>query len=133
MLLRNEIESLGIEGIYVSSAGLFAYTGVPPDPEMVNYLSDMGIPVTDHESRQMTDDDVAWADLILVMERGHKEIILESWPQAGDKVELLGSLLSPTGYADDVIDPFRRTTYHYRLAQSQIRLATKALVERLTK
>ena len=133
MLLKNEIESLGIEGISVSSAGLFAYPGVPPDSEMVNYLSKMGISVKDHESRRMTEDDVEWADLILVMERGHREIIRESWPQAGDKVELLGSLLSPTGYADDVIDPFRRTRYHYRLAQSQITLATKTLVQRLTK
>ena len=133
MLLRNEIELLNLEDISVSSAGLFAYPGGPPDSEMVSYLSKLGIPVKSHESRKMTEDDVDWADLILVMERGHAETIKESWPEADRKVKLLGSLLSPTGYADDVIDPFRRTPYHYRLAQSQITLAVKALVESLTK
>ena len=133
MLLRNEIELLNLDDISVSSAGLFAYPGVPPDSEMVSYLSNMGIPVKSHESRKMTEVDVDWADLILVMERGHAEMIKESWPKADAKVELLGSLLSPVGYADDVIDPFRRTPYHYRLAQSQITLAVKALVDRLTK
>ena len=132
MLLRNEIEALNIEDVSVSSAGLFAYPGVPPDPEMVNYLTKAGIPTKSHESKQLTEDEVDWADLILVMERGQADIIKESWPQASDKVKLLGSLLSPAGYADDVIDPFRRTRYHYRLAQSQITLAIKALVESLT-
>jgi len=133
MLLKNEIELSNLEDISVSSAGLFAYSGVPPDSEMVSYLSKMGIPVKNHESRKMTEDDVDWADLILVMERAHAETIKESWPKAGAKVELLGSLLSPVGHADDVIDPFRRTPYHYRLAQSQITLAVKALVDRFTK
>lgn len=133
MLLKNEIELSNIEDVSVSSAGLYAYSGVPPDSEMVSYLSKIGVPVRDHESKKMTDDEVDWADLILVMEREQAKKVKESWPEASEKVELLGALLSPTGYADDVIDPFRRTVYHYRLAQSQITLAIKALIERLNK
>ena len=131
MLLKNEIESLELDNISTSSAGMFAYPGNPPDSEMVEYLTKMGIPIKDHESRQIAKEDVEWADNILVMEKEHTRMIEELWPEAEAKVELLGNYISDGQDADDIVDPFGRTPYHYRLAQSQITLAVRSLVKNL--
>lgn len=130
MLLRNEIEQLRLDNISVSSAGLFAYPGSPPDPKMVEHLLERGISMKSHEARQITQDDVDWADLILVMEGDHATMIERLLPEAKGKVELLGKFVSEgQTVVDDIPDPFGKSSYHYRLAQAQITLAIRSFVK----
>ena len=131
MLLRNEVERIEMKGVSVSSAGLHAHPGSPPDSKMVEYLLGMGVPVVAHEARVMIEEDVDWADLLLVMEREQVDTIHRLWPGAKGKVELLGKYLCAGGDGDDIIDPFGRSPYHYRAAQSQITLAVKSLGKKL--
>ncbi len=128
-LLRNEIEILKDDSISVASAGLYAYPGSPPDRRMIKYLLKMGITAKNHEARQITKQDVDWADLILVMEKEHKTALKELWPDVGVKLKRLGRYISEDQKTDDIIDPFGRSPYHYRLAQSQITLAIKNFVK----
>jgi protein-tyrosine-phosphatase len=131
-LLEKELGSMKVEGVSVASAGLHAYPGNPPDPEMVDYLAEMGIPAGEHGARQIQAEDVGRADLIMVMERDHAKRIRAMWPEAADRVELLGSLMwDGPAVEDDIIDPFGKSPYHYRLAKSQITLAVKSLAARL--
>jgi protein-tyrosine-phosphatase len=131
MLLRYEVQTADLSNISVSSAGLFAYPGNHPDPRMVEYLQKRGIDAGDHGARQMSKEDMDWADLILVMERGQKEMIEHSWPEAEGKVELLGRYGSGGPTADDIVDPFGMSSYHYRLSQAQIALAIESLVKKV--
>lgn len=84
-----------------------------------------------HESRQIRKDDVTWADLIVVMEKAHEKMIEATWPEAKGKVKRLGWYISRGLEADDIVDPYGQSPYHYRLAQSQITLAVKSLAEEL--
>jgi len=129
ILLKNESEQLKTDRISVASAGLYAYPGNPPDSKMVEYLSKMGITAKNHEARQITKQGMDWADLILVMEKEHKTVLKEMWPGIGDKVKRLGRFISEDQKTDDIVDPFGRSPYHYRLAQAQITLAIKNLVK----
>ena len=131
MLLKNEVELNNLDNISVSSAGLLAYPGNPPDSRMVDYLSKTGIPVKQHWSRQITEEDMDWADLILVMEKDHVKMIEKSWPEMTGKVELLGKYISEGPATDDIIDPYHGSPYHYRLAQSQIILAIKSFLKKI--
>lgn len=131
MLTRNEIKERNIENLFVTSAGLFAQPGSPPDPQMVKYLSEIGIPADEHHSKKIEKEDVDWADHIVVMEKIHADLIRELWPEAGEKVELLGSYLTHTEMVDDIVDPYNRTPFHYRLAQSQITLALQAFFQKI--
>jgi len=131
MLLKHEIEVRKLDNISVSSAGIYAYPGNPPDPIMLDHLEKQGISVTAHESRQISEEDIAWADLILVMEQAHARDLELRWPEAKGKIEFLGRYISEGRDADDIVDPFGKPPYHYRLAQSQITLALRALVERI--
>ena len=131
-LLTREIEQRKLRNISVSSAGLFVHPGNRPDPEMVALLSKTGIPVKGHKAKQITEQDMDWADHILVMEEEHALMINRSWPEVAGKVELLGNYISEGHNPVDIADPFGRSPYHYRLAQSQITLAINSLVKSLT-
>lgn len=131
MLLKNEIKKRNLQDIAVASAGTSAYPGRPADPKMIEYLAEKGVPVEDHEASVIKKQNVDWADLILVMEREHLMLIGEQWPEAKEKMNLLGMYISEDHIVDDVIDPFGRSPYHYRLAQSQISLAVRSIVEKL--
>ena len=132
MLLKNEIKRHQLKNISVSSAGTFAYPGTPGDQEMINYLSKAGIPAENFESTPLTAEEVEWADLILVMGKDHFRIIEDQWPHVKDKVEFLAGYISPYQVEDDIIDPFGKSVYHYRSAQSQITLAVRSLIKKLT-
>ena len=131
MLFKHEIRGQHRDDFSSASAGILGISGHPSDPRMVAYLSEKGIPVERHESRQISWEDVDWADLILVMEKEHKEVIGASWPEAEEKIELLGKYATNGPVVDDIVDPYRGSPYHYRLAQSQITLAIASLVKKL--
>lgn len=128
-LMSHEITRRRLKDVRVRSAGVYASPGARPDSKMVAYLEIKGIPVSDHKSRRIHQDDIHWADRILVMEKAHADEIVRQWPGAADKVELLGQYVSMDLSADDVIDPFGRSSFHYRLAQSQITLGVRHFIE----
>jgi len=130
-LLKHEIEEIGADEIHISSVGLYAYDGNPPDPIMVTYLKEKEIPIGGHSARLIAEHDVDWADIILVMEKMHLEAIGERWPGSCNKMKLLGEYIAGDLVADDIIDPYGKSPYHYRLAQSQITLAVRAFAQTL--
>ena len=131
MLLRHEVAIRKVSNVSVSSAGIYAFPGNPPDPVMVDHLEKQGIPVATHESRQVSEEDIAWADLILVMEQAHTRDLEVRWPESKGKTESLGRYISEGRDADDIVDPYGKPPYYYRLAQSQITLALRTLIERV--
>lgn len=130
-LMKGELERLDRSGVSVASAGLYARDGASPDPKMVEYLRGKGVFEPAHPTRRITKEDASWADRIFVMEQAHAETLGRMWPEALDKVELLGRYISGDGSADDIMDPYGRSAYHYRLAQGQITLAVKTLAATL--
>ena len=131
-LLLNEINKNNAEGIKVSSAGTGAYPGSKADPEMVNYLREKEVPEGDHFSKMIYESDVDWADLILVMERHHRDYIIEEWPAAEHKIQMFAKYIAPDQLEDEIIDPYGRSPYHYRLVQAQIEMAVFNLFKDLT-
>jgi len=129
MLLKHEIEQLKKDNHFVASAGIHYFPDSPPDPKMVEYLLQNNVSFKNHSSRQIQEKDILWADHIFVMEKNHAMEIIKTWPDSTDKVELLGKYISADQSDDDVIDPFGRSPYHYRLAQAQIALAIKNIVQ----
>jgi protein-tyrosine phosphatase len=130
-LLKEELRSLNVEGPAVSSAGLYAYPGHPPDPHMVDYLAKAGVACEPHEAKVMSRKDAEWADRILVMEKDHALAIEGVWPEATGKIELLGKYVAGDEAEDDIIDPYGKSPYHYRLVQSQISFAVQNLARRI--
>jgi protein-tyrosine phosphatase len=67
--------------VAVRTAGLEA-PGLPPTPETVRRLDRAGIDARAHRSRQLHDDDIARADLVLTAERRHVVTVAGRVPDA---------------------------------------------------
>lgn len=73
----------------VGSAGVAAYDGYPSTMETIRAMRKEGVDVSGHRSRRLTREMVREADKIFVMEKMHREMILNFWPEAVGKVRLL--------------------------------------------
>ena len=129
MIFRHKTRNRPLDHVSVASAGLFAYPGNPPDPEMVTYLEYLGMTGIEHGARQISNEDAQWADLILVMERSHADVMEAHWPEWKDKVVLLGRYLAEDGRPLDIIDPYGLSPEYYRIVQEQIEKAVQRLIQ----
>ena len=130
-LLRRELEKQNIKDVSVASAGLNTFQIKQPDQNIVSYLLKIGIPPGNHRPKQISEQNIDWANIILVMEDNHAKKIMDLWPEAKPKLQVFGKFVSAGPSIDDIVDPFGKSSYHYRLAQSQITLAIKNFVNKL--
>lgn len=79
----------GREDIEIISAGVSTVSGTLATPEAIKVMAECGIDISGHLARGLTDETIKKADLILVMEKSHKETILRRVPVAKGKVYLL--------------------------------------------
>ncbi|NQT00330.1 MAG: low molecular weight protein arginine phosphatase [Candidatus Omnitrophica bacterium] len=108
----------GKDGFKVITAGVSASTGMKSTQETIQVMSEEGIDVSAHRSQPISGELVAEADLILVMESRHKEIIIAQSPQARDKVYLLREFgrVKPANefFLPDISDPIGKSLEFYR-------------------
>jgi protein-tyrosine phosphatase len=100
--LANELAKMGRGDVLVSSAGLSALVGRPAEPDAQTVMQREGIDISSHRARQLTRDLVTAADLVLVMEMGHRRVVEMIDPTARGKVFRLGEWSQA-----DVPDPYQ--------------------------
>jgi len=94
-LLRKRLKELGKEHIIVRSAGVMAFGNVAPTDETIKVMSDEGIDVSGHRTQGVRHDLIKNSDLILVMEKSHKDIVSKDVPEAASKIYLLKEFGNP--------------------------------------
>ena len=87
-LLKQALTSAGKGDCVVSSAGLGALVGHPPDAKACQLMMKKGIDISGYRACQLDKDMIRKADLILVMEPSHKSAIEKIEPYAKGKVFL---------------------------------------------
>lgn len=102
-LFKDALQIKGKKNHQVSSAGLGAMVNSAPDKVARELLLEKNIDISDYRASQLTTEMIHHADLILVMEMAHKEIIEHKEPSAKGKVFRLGKW---GGF--DVADPYRQ-------------------------
>ena len=121
-LLKKELG----EGFNVMSAGLGALVDHPAHEISQKIALQHCIDMSAHRARQINMDILKWADLILVMENGHKSELLHKYPWLGDKVHRYGE-----GPQVDIPDPYRRPENAFVLAWNFISKLTPYWVEKI--
>ncbi len=124
-LLRNALR--GQEEITVESAGLGALVGHPASDYAVELMDERGIDISSHRAQQLTPDLVSKADLILVMESGHRRVIDENDITARGKVHRLGEWQDK-----DIDDPYRQEKTAFIEALADIESGIASWTEKLT-
>jgi protein-tyrosine phosphatase len=89
-LLRYRLERTGLWDGEVFSAGISVMARHPADKVVAMLMRARNIDVTSHRATQLTEQHVRAADLVLVMEKCHREAVIELNPPARGKTFLLG-------------------------------------------
>ncbi len=102
-----------VPDLTVESAGVQALVGKDMDREARETAATMGLEIPAHRARQLDDSLGIAADLILVMQRHHRDDIGRYWPHLLGKTFLMGQFLDGI----DIPDPYRRgKAMHFRAA-----------------
>lgn len=102
-ILKGFLRQDGKECHYrIHSAGTWTRDGLSASPLAIRAMQELGLDISAHRSRHLTSQDVAGADLIIVMTRDHKEALSAEFPEAREKLCLL-SELADQRY--DIADP----------------------------
>ena len=123
-LLRRELR--GQDGFTVESAGLGALVGHPASEYSVELMDEIGEDITGHRARQIHPDMVHDADLVLVMEAGHRRAIDDADSTARGKVYRLGEWQDK-----DIDDPYRQPKTAYADALVDIQAGVSSWAERI--
>ena len=123
-LLKRALREQG--DIKVESAGLGALVGHPADDFSLQLMDEMGEDVSNHSARQIHPDMVREADLVLVMETGHKRSIDTADPTARGKVHRLGEWQDR-----DIDDPYRQPKAAFADALEEIQEGVDSWVEKI--
>lgn len=116
-ILKKRLRELGKDDIHVYSAGTKATDWFPPMAETTQVMKESGVEIDDFRSKKLTDSMIRNADLILTMERAHKEDIIERVPEAAHKTYVLREFgYSGKTYPEgiDIPDPIGRPIKDYK-------------------
>ena len=89
-----------IYGSGAKSARIYADSGACASENSVEAMKRRGIDISSHRAAQVTPDDIKAADRIYTMTEGHAVILKEAFPEAADKISVLGKGISDPFGAD---------------------------------
>jgi len=107
------------ESVYVDSAGIFALQNSSPSLFTVTVMNEIGIGIRRELSKQITNDLAYNYDLILCMEKIHKEWTISNYPEIENRVFLLGEF-GKKGKGEEIGDPIGRGIEDYRRCRDKI-------------
>jgi protein-tyrosine phosphatase len=112
----------------VLSAGLGALAGNPADPLTIEVAAAHGLDVSAHRALQLARWMCQTADLILVMEEGHKTELEQQFPLVRGKVFRLGDVGK-----FDIADPYGQPKAAFEAAYADIARGVADWVPRIQK
>ena len=116
-LARAEANRRGMP-VEVRSAGILGLEGRSAAANSIAACREVGVDITCHQSRGVTDNDVDWADAVLVMELRHQRKLHARHPELDGRVVLLGTF----GGHQEIADPIGGWMWRFR--------RTRKLIER---
>jgi protein-tyrosine-phosphatase len=111
-LFKQTVESRSDAGQWrIDSAGIWAEDGLPASRLGQEVMGVRGFDLTKHRARQVTVEELKSYDLILVMERRHKDILKTISPELAECIYLLSEMI---GTVYDIRDPFGGEVADYK-------------------
>jgi len=129
-LLRKMLSEEGIKDVKVSSAGTAALSSYGIFGILEKVLKEEDIEISNHKPIQVTPQIVRDADLILVMERKHKQAILEMAREVENRVFLLKEFAGEKENLD-IPDPIGHPEEVYRSRLEEIKGYLKKILKKI--
>ena len=112
------------KGIDVKSAGVGAIDGCMASDGALMVLRSFGIDSSEHRSQKLTASLLAWADIVIAMTQGHKDIINRRFPDFTGEIVLLKKYDGGNG---DIFDPIGGDFSTYKTCFSDMKKALDKL------
>ncbi len=118
----------------INSAGTSALEGMGASSEAQRVMLKEGIDVSVHRSRRINNEMLEKADLILVMEKVHRDIILNMMPEADKRTYLLKSFVEnkPENYDLDIPDPIGKPAEVYESDLIVMRESLEGMIKKFS-
>lgn len=113
------LKSKSLPNVHVKSAGIYALEGGGMSENARAVLLEENIH-HEHISKQITEQDIEWADLILTMTSAHKEMLVRTYEQAKNKTYTLKEYVTPYS-SQDVFDPFGGDISTYKQTYQELK------------
>jgi protein-tyrosine-phosphatase len=132
VLFKRQIQLYPATGDWrIESAGTWAYTGKAAHRHMCVVAQEVGLDLSQHRARRIEDvPALSTFDVILTMERSHKESLQIEFPQLSRRLYLLSDI---AGITYDISDPIGGSldTFRYTLREIDvlIRKSTPRILE----
>ena len=85
-------------------------------------MEQKGIDISEHRSQNLSKRLLEENDLVLVMEKNHKESIILSFPQEKEKIFLLSEII---GKNFDIVDPIGKSIEEFRATADELEIVLK--------
>lgn len=105
-----------LPNLRIHSAGLKAHEGRPPDGVMAVLARQDGIDLQDHRASVMTLKLAHQYDLILAMEKSHKALVMQHYPQVSGKTLLFNHWGTPKS----IPDPSQKSDEYYAMIYQKL-------------
>ena len=125
-LLNNE----KLPGVTAKSAGIHSMDGLPISMNSAQLLAEAGIPY-DETSNELKLSEMQWADLVLTMTAGHRDILHSSFPEMKEKIFTLKEYVGETS-GFDVHDPYGGDLATYRKTFMELMELVKSVARKLS-
>lgn len=123
------MEKIAIENdldVLIESAGIFANVGEKASENAIKALDEMGIDLTFHQTKPITEELIEKSDIILTMTQAHKELLK---PMAGGDVYTLKEYGGGSG---DISDPYGGDLEDYEETAKEIYDALVDVAEKIS-
>ena len=118
----------GLRHIRVRSAGTMALEGAPATSGARQAVGARGLELDHHEARPLSEDQLEWADLVLVMSPSHLGAV-ESLSRGRCFAEVITEFAGDA--SAEVADPFGGNDWLYRETCAQLERLVRAVLDRL--
>ncbi len=112
----------------VDSAGTLAVEGVPVTTKAQVVLQNKGLDVSEHLSQTISQELIDRYDLILTMEKNHKEALTIEFPQKAERIFMLSEMI---GLVYDVPDPIGRSLTEFQNTYDEIEQTLKLGLDKI--
>jgi protein-tyrosine-phosphatase len=111
----------------IGSAGLTALPGSPASFHSLRVALENSVYLEEHQARLVTPELIDKADLIVVMEPGHRQQLLDSYPQTSGKILLLRHFARYGSQERGIHDPYGLNPEAYRFCFEDIKECVESL------
>ncbi len=117
----------GAAGFEARSRGTAAQPYCKMPRQITEFLARQGVTSLEHKPALAGEADIDWADLILVMEGVHRDILADKFPQSMRKTQLF---LDYCGAGGDLRDPMGKSDKVFEEVLSQIDDCVKKIISK---